>query len=238
MIALVMALKIDHLTFGYETPPIIDQLSLRLSKGSTSALIGASGSGKSTLLKLMIGLLKPEAGTITFQGSLSYLMQQDTLLPWRTVWDHLTLIPELQKRKIDQHALQELLNVIGLKGAEHKFPHQLSGGMRRRVSLAQAVLREHSLLLMDEPFSSLDIHSREQMFDLLKTIRKKRDLTILMVTHDYRDAITIADHILWLNEGNIQKRWEVDEKTRNDPARSGSLIFEIRQATASTSLEV
>lgn len=236
MIPGVMTLEIDNLTFSYETINVIDQLSLKLRKGSTSALIGASGSGKTTLLKLIIGFLEPKSGSLTSNGSISYLMQQDTLLPWRTVWDHLTLILELQHQPVDTKALHELLSVIGLKGAEYKYPHQLSGGMKRRVSLAQAILRDHSLLLMDEPFSSLDIHSRDQMFDLLKTIRKQRNLTILLVTHDYRDAITIADQILWLKEGNIQKRWTVDDATRNDPSLTGHLIHTIRQAAINTSV--
>lgn len=224
-----MTLTIDNLTFSYETINVIDQLSLKLPKGSTSALIGASGSGKTTLLKLIVGFLSPTTGSLSSEGATSYLMQQDTLLPWRTVWGHLTLILELQQQPVEENTLHELLSVIGLKGAEHKFPHQLSGGMKRRVSFAQAILRQHSLLLMDEPFSSLDIHCRDQMFDLLKTIKKQKDLTILLVTHDYRDAITVVDQILWLEGGRIQKRWTVDETTRNDPSLTGCLVDKIRK---------
>ena len=228
-----MTLQIDNLTFCYGTINIIDHLSLSLPEGSTSALIGASGSGKTTLLKLILGLLKPNNGSLKFNGSASYLMQEDTLLPWRNVWEQLTLVLEFQNKTSDPIILQELLDVIGLKGSEKKFPHELSGGMKRRVSLAQALLREHSLLLMDEPFSSLDIHSREQMFDLIRTVRERMGSTVLMVTHDYRDAITIADKIFWLHEGTILKDWSVENKTREDPALSGELAHKIRQETAS-----
>ena len=226
-----MTLRIKNLTFSYEKGNVINDLSLELKSGSTTALIGSSGSGKTTLLKLITGLLNPIAGSIQINGTASYLMQENTLLPWRTVDEHLTLIAEFQNVEIDKYERQELLRLLGLGGKEHQYPHQLSGGMKRRVSFAQAILRDHSLLLMDEPFSSLDVHTREQLFKLLKIIQEKNRSTVLIVTHDYRDAITVADEILWLNDGSIGNRWNVDDAIRQDPSRSGHLLNTIRQGT-------
>jgi len=226
-----VTLRIKNLTFSYEKGNVINDLSLELKSGSTTALIGSSGSGKTTLLKLITGLLNPIAGSIQINGTASYLMQENTLLPWRTVDEHLTLIAEFQNVEIDKYERQELLRLLGLGGKEHQYPHQLSGGMKRRVSFAQAILRDHSLLLMDEPFSSLDVHTREQLFKLLKIIQEKNRSTVLIVTHDYRDAITVADEILWLNDGSIGNRWNVDDAIRQDPSRSGHLLNTIRQGT-------
>jgi len=226
-----MTLIIDNLTFSYGSGNVINDLSLELNSGSTTALIGTSGSGKTTLLKLITGLLNPERGTIQVRGTASYLMQENTLLPWRTVDEHLTLVAELQNTTIDPEERRELLRLLGLGGKEHQYPHQLSGGMKRRVSFAQAILRDHSLLLMDEPFSSLDVHTREQLFKLLKIIQEKNRSTVLIVTHDYRDAITVAEEVLWLNDGAIENRWNVDDTVRQDPSRSGHLLNTIREGT-------
>ena len=173
----------------------------------------------------------PNAGCIKIKGKSSCLMQENTLLPWRTVWEHLTLIMELQKKSVDRSELTELLHLLNLSGTEDKYPHQLSGGMKRRVSLAQTVLRDHTLLLMDEPFSSLDIHTREHLFDLIKVIQSKNGSTVLIVTHDYRDAITVADEIMWLNGGRIAHRWTVENEARKDLSKVGRLLHEIRERT-------
>lgn len=226
-----MSLMIENLTFSFGAIKVIEELSITLQPGTTSALIGASGSGKTTFLKLIAKLLPLSEGRINIEGNCSYLMQEDTLLPWRTVWEHLTLILELQNKEIDRSLLQELLHLLNLEGSENKLPYQLSGGMKRRVSLAQAILREHSLLLMDEPFSSLDIHTREHLFQLLKSIQKKNGSTLLIVTHDYRDAITIADEILWLSNGSIKSRWNITEEIRKDPSQTGQLLHKIRNRT-------
>lgn len=227
-----MVLRIDNLSFSYGAGNVIDNLSLSLKKGSITALIGSSGIGKTTLLKLIMGLLTPQLGSITCSGPLSYLMQKDTLLPWRTVWGHLTLIFELENRKQSPDILHKLIELMGLKGAEGKYPHELSGGMKRRVSLAQAVLKEHAILLLDEPFSSLDIHIRESLFRLLNIIQQDRGSTILLVTHDYRDAISISDQILWLSKGSIAKSWEIPSHVKDNPEEEGKFIHKIRQTTS------
>ena len=224
-----MTLRIANLTFYFGAFKVIDELSLTLQAGTAAALIGASGSGKTTFLKLIAGLLEPAKGSIEIEGTSSYLMQENTLLPWRTVWEHLTLIMELQNKSVDRPILKELLQLLNLEGSEDKYPHQLSGGMKRRVSLAQSVLRDHSLLLMDEPFSSLDIHTREHLF------QTKNRSTLLIVTHDYRDAITVADEILWLNSGKIQNSWNIRDEIRSDPSETGRLVHEIRERTYAAS---
>jgi NitT/TauT family transport system ATP-binding protein len=230
-----MTLEIKNLSFSYGKCPVIDDLSLILPAGSVTALIGKSGSGKTTLLKLIAGLLKPSCGSIKAPSQFSYMMQEDTLLPWRSVWDQLALIKEFQEERPQNsdRDIREMLELVGLDKSTLSYPHQLSGGMRRRVALAQAVLHNSSLLLLDEPFSSLDVHSREQLFDLLLSIREKKGTTILLVTHDYRDAVSVADRIIRLRDGKIQETWQIPDETRSDPAKTGLLIHQIRQCSTS-----
>ncbi len=225
-------LEIENLSFSYGSKKIIENLSLKIKKGTTSTIIGSSGSGKSTLLKMIAGLLESKNGKACSQGEIAYMMQEDMLLPWRNIMDNLSLIAELNNDS-DIHwrtHAKSLLQIVGLEGHEHKYPHQLSGGMRKRASLAQALLKRHPLLLLDEPFSSLDILLREKLFELLKTIQNKYNTTILMVTHDYRDAISLSDRILLLKDRSIHSQWTITEATRKDPSETSELIDQIRQA--------
>lgn len=228
-------LEINTLSFSYHSKKILDNLSLKIKKGTTSTIIGSSGSGKTTLLKIVAGLIRPKSGSVTVHGELSYMMQEDMLLPWRDVMGNLSLISELKPTSDPNwhgHA-RELLHVVGLEGHEHKLPHELSGGMRKRVSLAQAILHRHPLLLLDEPFSSLDVILREKLFKLLQKIQKNYGTTILMVTHDYRDAVSLSDQIILLKDYSIHSQWEITKSIRNSPSETGILIDLIRQASGS-----
>lgn len=213
-------LEVDNLSFSYQDLPILQNLSLQLKKGEIATLIGLSGSGKTTLFKLLTGLLPPRKGAIMLNGSVTYMTQDDLLLPWRTVIDNIILPCELGPTpNLMQNIREEantLLTEMGISKCSEMFPDQLSGGMRQRVSLARALIQKHSLLLLDEPFTSLDISHREQMYTLLKKIQKKHGITILMITHDFRDALTLSDRIFLLKEGMIHREWEVSEENRHD----------------------
>jgi len=196
-------LTIKDLHFRYHKP-ILKGLSLSVAKGEIVALIGCSGSGKTTLFRLITGLLQPTQGSVILtDGPPTYMQQEDLLLPWRTVAANLLLLQELgpNPSPISQEQLHHMLALVGLEGYEHLFPDQLSGGQRHRVSLARALLQNRPLVLLDEPFGSLDVVIREQLYALLLDIRHRLHKTMIFVTHDFRDAVELADRILVLKEG-------------------------------------
>lgn len=218
-------LKIQNLSFSFAKQKILNNLSFSLEPNEIVTLIGRSGSGKTTLFKILTGILSPELGSLTFADSLTksiaYMTQEDLLLPWRNVMDNLLLLSELGKNSHSAPpALHEeafaILSEMGLENCEDMYPDQLSGGMRQRVALARALLQKHPLLLLDEPFNSLDVVLREQIYKLLRNIKEKLACTILMVTHDFRDALCLSDRILLMHDGAIHKTWKIDQDARQN----------------------
>lgn len=207
-----LLLKIQNLSFSFGCKKIIDQLSLEINPNEIVTLLGRSGSGKTTLFKILTGLLRAQEGIISSNGlSISYMTQEDLLLPWRTVFDNLSLPFELRKTQAPKQEILKLLSQFGLENYAYAFPDQLSGGMRQRVSLARALLRDCSLLLLDEPFNSLDLMLREQIYDLLRKVKGQFNCSILMVTHDFHDALRLSDRILYMSEGTIKRSWKTEQ---------------------------
>jgi NitT/TauT family transport system ATP-binding protein len=174
-------------------------------------VVGPTGCGKSTILSLAAGLLRPTAGRVRSLGGevaginrhAAYLFQQDVLLPWKTALENVMLGPLLHRwpRGRARDEARDWLARVGLGGFENRYPHQLSGGMRKRVALAQSLIVGPSILLMDEPFSALDIQTRELMEnDLLRLWQEDRK-TILFVTHDLEEAIALSDRVLVMAAG-------------------------------------
>lgn len=229
-------LKIQNLSYSYGKHPVLNALSLTLKEGEIVTLLGSSGTGKSTLFKILAGIL-PYNGTIHFKGSLTdslaYMTQEDLLLPWRTVWDNLLLLFELGNSSpptpFQQEEAKTLLWQLDLEHCAEKYPHQLSGGMRQRVSLARTLLQNRPLLLLDEPLASLDVVLREKIYSLLRQKRNQLNHSILMVTHDFHDAICLSDRILLLNQGSIQKEWLINEEDRESSILSCLIVEEIRE---------
>lgn len=220
-----MSLEIENLTFGYENFPVLKELSLKLEAGEIGVLLGASGSGKSTLLKLIAGLLPLQKGVLKKSGAPAYMTQENLLLPWRTALSNLLLLTELgPKHPPDSAEIEALLKEMELSGCENLYPAHLSVGMRQRLALAQTLLMKRPLLLLDEPFNSLDLILREKMYELLKEMHRKHKMTLLMVTHDYRDALALADRIFLLKEGKIEKEW------KNCSLPEETILFELRSS--------
>lgn len=234
-----MAVAIQDLSFSYDNRTVLDQLSFHLYPGEVGTLIGASGSGKSTLFKILTGLVPQQAGRITVFGrplpegcqNIAYMMQQDMLLPWRTVLSNVLLVSEVGlKPNHDAQTIEEahyLLEEVGLKDFIHRYPGELSGGMRQRVSLARALLQKRPLLLLDEPFGALDVGLREQMYRLLIDLKNKHGYTILMVTHDFRDALSLSDRLFLLSKGAITKEWNIHYSLQYDFPQMNALQREI-----------
>jgi len=201
----------DYVTGGRVTRAL-ERVSLDVERGTTVAFVGPSGCGKSTLLKLIAGLVRPTEGAVAVDGrtvagplkNVGMAFQNPVLLPWRTVLDNLLLPLEILRENHDPRAparalwrerASALLGTVGLAGAEHRQPRELSGGMRQRVSLCRALIHEPALLLLDEPFAALDAFTREEMWELHQTLRRQREFTGVLVTHDLREAVFLAQTI-------------------------------------------
>ncbi len=218
------SLKFQDVSFSYnsskEQKRILDTLSFDVSDGEFVSIIGPSGSGKSTIFKLITGLEQASEGDIFINensysnrlGRVGYMPQQDLLMPWRTIIENAALPLEIQGMK-KQNAYQkvlELLDEFGLKGVEHKYPNELSGGMKQRISFLRTVLSGSNVLLLDEPFSSLDAITRLSMQEWLLTQWQKLKLTILFITHDVDEALFLSDRIFVFTESPVQKFVEVN----------------------------
>lgn len=236
--------QIENLTFSYGNNTIFKNFNLSLNKGEIVSLVGASGSGKTTLFKLLTGLLTSSCGTIKIHNTncstpfsyIAYLMQEDLLLPWRNVLSNLLLIGELGHSPDQPHILKneslKMLAEVDLEHCAEMFPDELSGGMRQRVGLARALLQKRPILLLDEPFGALDAGLRGQMCNLLRNIQKKYETTILMITHEFRDAISLSDRIFLLDRGQITRHWRISQAIQNNPVELSSLQQELYQALA------
>jgi NitT/TauT family transport system ATP-binding protein len=179
----------------------LDQVSLTASPGEFTCLIGASGCGKSTLLSLVAGLDKPSAGEIGVGGRVALMFQEPGLFPWLTAVANVELA--LRARgvgKAERRAkAAELLETVHLGGFGKKRPHELSGGMRQRVALARALAQDADVLLMDEPFGALDAMTRDFLHDELDRVCAGRNLTVLFVTHNVREAVRLGDRVVLLS---------------------------------------
>ena len=242
-------LEVKNLSFAYNQNQILQNVTFSLKKGEIGSLIGASGSGKTTLFKLLTGMISPKAGTISVagqflpegQGNVAYMTQEDLLLPWRTVLNNMTLVGELgkQRQPIDslRREARALLNEIGMRGLEEVYPEQLSGGMRQRVSLARALLLKRPLLLLDEPFGSLDVCLREQMYALLRQVQARLGTTMLMITHDFRDALSLSNSIFLLDNKHIEQEWQIQPSMRTDLTTLCSIHKQMKDSIMKNELE-
>jgi NitT/TauT family transport system ATP-binding protein len=202
-----VTVSVDRLCFQYTEKPLIANLSLEMGKETPVFIMGPSGCGKTTLLHLIAGLLKPQSGNIHFEGinlparesPVSFVFQEPRLLPWLTVLENVMLpIKEIVKKKDAESRARQFLEPAGLSGREDAFPHELSGGQRQRVSLARGFTYPAPLLLMDEPFQSLDIPLRLELLGLTGTMLQRENRLLIAVTHDPREALCLARRVIVL----------------------------------------
>src|SRR5512142_736675 len=181
-------------------------------------VLGPSGSGKSTLLRVLAGLLRPTRGEVEFEAGgkprIGMVFQQSNLMPWRTAISNITLPLELQGLGAAEarSRAQELIDLVGLQGFESSWPRDLSGGMAQRVAIARALIHDPDLLLLDEPFGSLDALTRERMWTELSRIWQARRKTVVMVTHSIGESLFLADRVLVLTQrpGTVKLDLKVD----------------------------
>lgn len=197
----------------------LGDVSFSIAPREFVCVLGPSGSGKSTLLRALAGLLKPTRGKLQFDcldapPRIGFVFQQATLMPWRTVLENILLPLELQGMPTEQMRAkaQEMVELVGLQGFEHSLPRDLSGGMAQRVALARALIHDPDILLLDEPFGSLDALTRERMWMELSRLWQARQTTVLMVTHSISESLFLADRVLVLSArpGRIKLDLPVD----------------------------
>jgi NitT/TauT family transport system ATP-binding protein len=205
------SLSFDRITVRFGDYTAVEDITLNVCEGEFVSVVGPTGCGKSTLLNVAAGLLEPTDGEIYAFGSplkglnrnAGYLFQTDVLMPWRSALSNVMAgleyrdVPALEARRRSD----EWLVRVGLAGHGHRYPHQLSGGMRKRVSLAQTLILDPKIVLMDEPFSALDVQTRQLMenevLDLWSADRK----SVLFITHDLEEAIALSDRVVVLSAG-------------------------------------
>jgi NitT/TauT family transport system ATP-binding protein len=244
----------DHVDLAYdEGGNAIEDVSLTIREGEFVAIVGPSGCGKSTFMKLVSGLRPPSKGHVLVDGRevggplkiVGMAFQAPTLLPWRTAMDNLMLPLEIvepyrstlkQKRSEYEARARSLLKTVGLEGNEDKFPWQLSGGMQQRASICRALIHEPKLLLLDEPFGALDAFTREELWCVLRDLWSAQRFTVVLVTHDLREATFLADtvYVMSRRPGRILVRKEIDLPRPRDlevtyEERFTDIVHELRE---------
>lgn len=205
------AIVVESVTKRFPTPrgslyTAVRGLSFTVGRGEFSAIVGPTGSGKSTTLSLISGLEMPSSGTVTVLGEpvtgvtrqAGYVFQTDALFPWKNVLENIATGPIYRGASRDdaRRRAREWVQRVGLAGFEDRYPHQLSGGMRNRVALAQSLINEPKILLMDEPFAALDVQTRALIENELLELWSHTSASVVFVTHDLEEAIALADRVL------------------------------------------
>jgi len=207
------ALVVKDLRKGFGPLGVLDGISFSVRRGELVCILGPSGCGKTTLLRIAAGLIPFDSGTVLVGGedirqnrdylrTVSVAFQEPRLLPWRTARQNVRLSLELRKDgqgERDMAAVDNALALVGLSEFTKSYPHELSGGMKQRVSLARAIVTEPEILLMDEPLTGLDLRNREELQDEIVRIWSQKKVTLLLVTHDPAEAIHMADRIIVLS---------------------------------------
>lgn len=206
---------------------VLQNINLTVQENEFLAIVGPSGCGKSTLLNLTAGLLAPSSGTIKFTElpagyipHMSIVFQETGLFPWRNVYENIAFGLEAQKQ-VSPEIIEHYIDLVGLKGFEKAYPHQLSGGMKQRVGIARALAVQPDILLMDEPFSALDAQTRTIMLEELAALWEQTHLTTIYITHNIQEAVMLADRVVLLSRrpGRISKIIELQlpRSQRSDP---------------------
>jgi NitT/TauT family transport system ATP-binding protein len=205
----------------------LQNLNVEVPRGEFLTLLGPSGCGKSTLLRVVADLISPTQGSLEVLGAspsqarlrrdIGFVFQDPALLPWRTALQNVELPLQVARDRIQsakkaRATPQELLELVGLKGAENAYPHELSGGMRQRVSIARALVSDPRVLLMDEPFGALDEITRDRLNEELRRVWKELGMTILFVTHSIYEAAYLGQRVMMMaaNPGRVQELVPVD----------------------------
>lgn len=223
-------LKIENLFFSYDSKLLLKNISLTLKKGEFLSIVGSSGCGKSTIIKLIAGIEKADSGSIV-SSSIGYMPQKDLLLPWRTVLENILLPFEINGKDLKEgkKLALEYLKKLKLDSYSNSFPNELSGGMKQRISFLRTLMTQGEILLLDEPFSALDMITKEQLQSWLLEILKELNKSIIFITHDINEAIFLSNRILVCKNSPMDSFQEfiISEEIKNSPEKIDNLKKEI-----------
>lgn len=210
-----MHIDIRDVSYDYQTNqgllPVIKNLSISVKKGGFTAIVGPSGCGKSTITRLVSGLLKPSKGSIFISNekvisplsTVGMAFQNPVLLEWRNVINNIILPLEIVSKNLKynfkRNRALELLKLVGLEDFELNLPSELSGGMKQRVSLCRSLVHKPEVLILDEPFAALDAFTREDLWNVMLKLKSEQDFTCILITHDLREAVYLADQVIVLS---------------------------------------
>ena len=210
-----MHIDIRDVSHNYQTNqgllPVIKNLSISIEKGGFTAIVGPSGCGKSTITRLVSGLLKPTKGSIFISNekvlspisTVGMAFQNPVLLEWRNVINNIILPLEIVSKNLSYNFRREraleLLKLVGLEEFELNLPSELSGGMKQRVSLCRSLVHKPEVLILDEPFAALDAFTREDLWNVMHKLKSEQDFTCILITHDLREAVYLADQVIVLS---------------------------------------
>jgi len=213
-----MSISVSHISKKFGTFTALDDVSISVEPGSLTALLGPSGSGKSTLLRVIAGLERPDAGTVSIAGvdvtgrppqqrGVGFVFQHYAAFKHMTVWDNVAFGLTIRKRPKAQikQRVHELLELVQLEGLAKRYPAQLSGGQRQRMGLARALAVDPEVLLLDEPFGALDARVRKELRAWLRRLHDETHTTTVIVTHDQEEAMEVADEVVVMNRGQIEQ---------------------------------
>lgn len=240
-------LKANHLSKRFTsrrgTVFALDDLSFHVNLGEFLCIVGPSGCGKTTLLRLLAGLIAPDKGEVFFEETplraprpeIGLVFQQANLMPWRTVWDNIRLPLEISGG--DEAGLLRAIELVGLAEFSQSYPHELSGGMQQRVAIARALVQQPKILLLDEPFGALDALTRENLNQYLTDLWTATGTTVVMVTHNIREAVFLADRVMVMSQrpGRITATFDVSYPRPRDlsllyDANFVDTAYQVRQA--------
>ncbi len=219
-----MSIRVENLTKEFDGKKVLDNISFTVEKGEVLSIVGFSGSGKSTILKILCGLLEPDSGMIDIgNGDVAMVFQYSALFDSLNVFDNISFALQERKEFRNKYTKKELeeivaksLNTVGLSRIEDKFPHELSGGMQKRVSLARAIVTQPQFILYDEPTAGLDPIASTVIEDYILRLREETHATSIVVTHQMSTITRCSDKVIMLYDGNIVFRGTPQDLLKQD----------------------
>lgn len=202
-------IELNAQTIYYNTgQPILKNISFVVEKGEIAALTGASGIGKSTILKMIAGIHRGYEGSVELpkNSRIAFISQKNCLLPWKTVFENIILLKKVEDGRVDKKKASELMKSLGLSGYEKQYPLYLSGGQYQRAALGQAFFYEPDIILMDEPFSALDVSTKQEIQEVFLKLQRQHSITTLFVTHNTEEAEYMGSRIINLENTRSTRR--------------------------------
>ena len=211
--------QVKNISKYYGDLKVLEDISITFPKNKTTCILGPSGCGKTTLLNIISGITEMDSGQIIgFKDDISFVFQEDRLIEWKNINDNLEFVlKNRMDRKRIRVTIEKYLKMVNLEEYKYYYPRELSGGMRQKISILRAFAYPSQILIMDEPFKSLDINSKQLLIDFFKELKNIESRTCIIVTHDIEEALTLGDKIIILTEKptKVGKVMELSERKEN-----------------------